>query len=325
MSATATKTGSSLPASHSGFAGELLAEFVDSRGRKLTVDRTESTVDGVKLMGWESKNKRRFSEAARQEIFSLCENAKINVNHNTADLSAPRNYGDRFGFVMSRTREADGIYGKVKVNPKHPLAEQFFWDAEHAPQNCGFSPVYAPKKTSRDREGFLLVEGVSRVSSIDLVADPATTNSLKESQGNDAMSEAILAETLAAKTDLEKQVTALTAQVGELTGKNKTLAEQVETLTADKQKSERASAVSKFIAESKLPADAVLAETRSMWESVEPATAEKAVKNFAEAYHRGSGKPKSDPPAGGSSGGAAGGSSGGAFDPKSFASKLKKG
>jgi hypothetical protein len=131
MSATATKTSSSLPASQTGNTGEsgLLAEFVDSRGRKLTVDRAESTVDGVKLMGWESKNKRRFSEAARQEIFNLCESAKINVNHNTADLSAPRNYGDRFGFVMSRTREADGIYGKVKVNPKHPLAEQFFWDA----------------------------------------------------------------------------------------------------------------------------------------------------------------------------------------------------
>jgi uncharacterized protein YoxC len=303
--------------------GSLLAEFVDSRGRKLTVDRAESTVDGVKLMGWESKNKRRFAEAARQEIYSLCENAKINVNHNTADLSAPRNYGDRFGFVVSRTREADGIYGKVKVNPKHPLAEQFFWDAEHAPQNCGFSPVYAPKKTSRDREGFLLVEGVSRVSSIDLVADPATTNSLKESQGNTPMSEQLLAEALTAKSDLEKQVTALTAQVGELTGKNKTLAEQVDTLTAEKTKAERSSSVSKFIAEHKLPADAVLAETRTMWESVEPAVAEKAVKNFAEAFHRGTSKPRSEPAAGATGGSSGGSAAGGTFDSKSFARKLQ--
>lgn len=302
---------------------ELLAEFVDSRGRTLTVDREASTVDGVKLMGWESKNKRRFSESARAEIFNLCEGAKINVNHNMADLSAPRSYGDRFGFVMSRVREADGIYGKVKVNPKHPLAEQFFWDAENAPQNCGFSPVYAPKKTSRDREGFLLVEGVSRVSSIDLVADPATTNSLKESQEGSAMSEQLLAETLAAKTELEKQVQTLTAQVGTLTGENKTLAEQVATLTADKQKGERAAAVSKFIAEAKLPADAVLAETRSMWESVEPATAEKAVKNFAEAFHRGTSKPRSEPAAGATGGSSSGSATGGAFDSKSFARKLQ--
>jgi hypothetical protein len=304
-------------------SGEFFAEFVDSRGRKLTVDRAESTVDGVKLMGWESKNKRRFSETARQEIFSLCENAKINVNHNTADLSAPRNYGDRFGFVVSRTREGDGIYGKVKVNPKHPLAEQFFWDAEHAPQNCGFSPVYAPKKTSRDREGFLLVEGVSRVSSIDLVADPATTNSLKESQEGNPMSEQLLAEALNAKSELEKQVGTLTTQIGTLTGENKTLAEQVATLTADKTKAERASAVSKLIADAKLPADSILAETRASWEANEPATAEKLVKNFAEAFHRGSGKPKSDPPEGSGKGVADSGSSG-AFDPKSFANSLKK-
>lgn len=304
---------------------QYLAEFFDSRGRKLTIDREKSVVGNVKLMGWESKNGRQFGEQARRAFLEGANGASVNLNHHATDLSAPRDIRDRFGKVLNPRMEADGIFGDIQFNPKHEHAEAFLWNAEHSPESCGISPVYAPQKTSRTREGKLFIESLKSVRSYDLVADPATTASLKESIGDTSMSEALLAETLAAKTDLEKQVTALTAQVGELTGKNKTLAEQVETLTADKQKSERASAVSKFIAESKLPADAVLAETRTMWESVEPATAEKAVKNFAEAYHRGSGKPKSDPPAGGSSGGAAGGSSGGAFDPKSFASKLKKG
>jgi peptidoglycan hydrolase CwlO-like protein len=314
---TATATHSASP------QAELFAEFVDSRGRKLTVDREASTVDGVKLMGWESKNKRRFSETARRNLFELSEAAKINVNHNTKDLTAPREYGDRFGSVVSRTLEADGIYGKIRVNPKHPLAEQFFWDAENAPQNCGMSPVYAPSKTSRSKDGFLLVESVARVSSIDLVADPATTNSLQESQEGSAMSEQILAEALTAKSNLEKQVNDLTAQIGTLAGEKKALAEQVDTLTAKITKGERAAAVAKLIAEAKLPAEAVLAETQASWESSEPATAEKLVKNFAEAYHRSSGKPKSDPPASGT-GGASGGNTGGTFDPKAFASRLKK-
>lgn len=314
MASTATKTAPDQP--------QLFAEFFDSRGRTLVVDRAASTVDGVKLMGWESKNRRRFSETARKNIFELSEGAKINVNHNTADLSAPRNYGDRFGYVVSRVQEADGIYGKIKVNPKHPLAEQFFWDAENAPQNCGMSPVYAPIKTSRDRDGFLLVESVARVSSIDLVADPATTKSLKESHEGNPMSEQLLAEALAAKSELEKQNTALMAQVGTLTGEKAALAEQVAALNAEKAKNERTAAVAKFIAEAKLPADAVLVETRTMWESAEPAIAEKAVKNFAEAFHRGAKKPKSDPPE--SSVGKTGGTESGTFDPKAFASSLKK-
>ena len=135
------------------------------------------------------------------------------------------------------------------------------------------------------------------------------------------MSEQILAEALTAKSNLEKQVNDLTTQIGTLAGEKKALAEQVETLTTKITKGERAATVAKLIAEAKLPAEAVLAETQASWETSEPATAEKLVKNFAEAYHRGAGKPKSDPPA---SGGASGGNTGGTFDPKAFASKLKK-
>ena len=159
-----------------------LAEYFAPSSRKLIVDRAASTVANVKLMGRFSKNGREFTDKAMRDAYSLSEGAKINVNH-LKDLTAPRDYGDRFGSVLSRTLEADGIVGTVKVNAKHPLAEQFFWDAEHAPEHCGFSIVYAPGKTSRTTGGKLLVESISSVRSFDLVADPATTSSLAEGVG----------------------------------------------------------------------------------------------------------------------------------------------
>ena len=160
-----------------------LAEYY-APTRKLVVDRAASTVSGVKLMGTVSKNGREFSPAAMRDFYNLSEGAKININHNAGDLGATRGYADRFGSVLSRTLEADGIYGTIKINPKHPLAEQFFWDAENAPQNCGMSPVYSPGKTSRTSGSKLLIESVASLRSYDVVTEPATTNGLAEGVGS---------------------------------------------------------------------------------------------------------------------------------------------
>jgi len=162
------------------YAGGMFAEYFAPSTRKLVVDRQASTVSGVKLMGTESRNRRRFTQEAMRHVYELSDGARINVNHHSKDLGAPREYADRFGSVVSRTLESSGIFGTVLINAKHPLAEQFFWDAENAPHHCGFSPVYAPGKTSKAGDGFLLVESITRVSSIDLVSDPATTRGLAE-------------------------------------------------------------------------------------------------------------------------------------------------
>jgi len=308
-----------LPAAATSAVEEFFAEFFDSRGRKLVVDREKSIVRGVKLMGWESKNGREFAAEARKNIATLCEGAPVNLNHNMKDLAAPRDVRDRFGRIISRTVEDDGIYGDVQFNPKHEYAETFLWNAENSPESCGMSPVYAPSKTSRGRGGKLLVESVRAVSSIDLVADPATTNSLKESSGDTQMSTELLAEQIAKNTDLQKTVESLTTQVGTLTGENKNLAEQVRTLTAEKKLGESKQAVTGFIAEAKLPADSVAAETRELWESLattDTDRAKKLVTNFAEAFHRGNGKPKSDPPANTNS-------NAGDFDPKAAAKRYR--
>ena len=52
------------------------------------------------------------------------------------------------------------------------------WDAEHAAENVGFSHNVEAGGPRDDR---VVVEAITRVQSVDLVADPATTRGLFES------------------------------------------------------------------------------------------------------------------------------------------------
>ena len=81
-------------------------------------------------------------------------------------------------------RPATGLFADFHFNPKHALAEQLLWDAEHAPENVGFSHN-VEARTAR-RGDHVVVEAITRVQSVDLVADPATTRGLFEAQPDDA-------------------------------------------------------------------------------------------------------------------------------------------
>jgi hypothetical protein len=75
-------------------------------------------------------------------------------------------------------RPGDGLYGNLHFNPKHELAEQLAWDAEHNPRNVGFSHNVLAR-LARDGDQ-VLVEAITHVQSVDLVADPAATQGLFE-------------------------------------------------------------------------------------------------------------------------------------------------
>jgi len=157
-----------------------LQEFVHSRGLDIRVDREHGIIRGVKILGLESRNGRSYSPAALREAAPLYEGAKVNVNHPKGNPLAPRDYQDRIGFIRNvELRETDGLFGDFFYNPRHTLAEQLAWDAEHASENVGFSHnVQARVARQGDKT---LVESITRVQSVDLVADPATTAGLFES------------------------------------------------------------------------------------------------------------------------------------------------
>lgn len=158
---------------------EMLQEYADSQGVSLQVDRQTGVLAGVKLIGLTSRNGRRYREAALAKAAALYENAKVNVNHPKDGPLAPRDYQDRLGVIRNVSfRANEGLFGDLHFNPKHALAEQLAWDAQHNPRNVGFSHN-VQAKLSRDAEG-VVVEEISRVQSVDLVADPAATEGLFE-------------------------------------------------------------------------------------------------------------------------------------------------
>lgn len=55
---------------------ELLQEFVDSGSQRLRVDRDAGVIRGVKLLGLNSRNGRRYREGALVEAIGLYEGAK---------------------------------------------------------------------------------------------------------------------------------------------------------------------------------------------------------------------------------------------------------
>ncbi len=110
---------------------ELLQEFVDSTSERLRVDRAAGVIRGVKLLGLESRNGRRYREAALAEAVGLYEGAKVNINHPKGSPLSPRDYQDRLGVVRGvEFRAGEGLFGDLHFNPKHALSEQLVWDAE---------------------------------------------------------------------------------------------------------------------------------------------------------------------------------------------------
>ena len=160
---------------------ETLLEYCDWRGLPLRTDRAAGVIRGVKILGLRSRNGRYYPPETLRQAAKLYEEAKVNVNHSKSPLGQPRDYQDRIGVIRNVRLEPDeGLFADFYFNPKHALAEQLLWDAEHAPENVGFSHNVEARIARRDDQ--LVVEAITRVHSVDLVADPATTRGLFESQ-----------------------------------------------------------------------------------------------------------------------------------------------
>jgi len=161
---------------------ETLQEFCDSRGVSMGVDAAAGVIRGVKILGLHSRNGRTYPPEALARAARLYEQAKVNVNHPRGNPAGPRDYRDRIGAIRNVVvRPGEGLFGDLHFNPKHALAEQLAWDAEHAPQNVGFSHNVQARTTRRGDQ--IVVEEITSVQGVDLVADPATTRGLFESDG----------------------------------------------------------------------------------------------------------------------------------------------
>ena len=145
---------------------------------KNRVDRTQSIVYGIKVLGFTSQNGRVYEKKAIQEALHLYNQCPVNKDHIT---EAP-SFSDRIGWLSNPVLKEDGLYADFNYNPHADGIESFLWFAEHEGLgDIGFSHMVQGKWTV-DPDGTERVVKIDRVKSVDLVANPATTKSIFESE-----------------------------------------------------------------------------------------------------------------------------------------------
>lgn len=156
-------------------------------GLNLRVDRERGIIPGVKVIGFEARNRRYYPPEVLRAALSKYEGAKVNIDHPPhTDPMRPRGVADRFGVLRNvRYVDGSGVHADLHYNPKHALAEQVAWDAEHQPQVIGLSHNALVQPGPR-KDGITHIAEVLHVSSVDVVADPATTRGVFESQQSQA-------------------------------------------------------------------------------------------------------------------------------------------
>lgn len=145
-------------------------------------------VEGCKILGLESKRGRRYRRDAVAKAAHLYEGKAVYLDHPTpGEAGNPRTFLSKFGVIKNvRVDEHDGgLRGDLHYNPKHIAAPTFEGWLETDPTEIGFSH----NAWCRFAEGGDTQEAVEivKVDSIDLVATPATTHGLFESDMPDPL------------------------------------------------------------------------------------------------------------------------------------------
>ncbi len=280
---------------------EAIREFCDSRGVSLRLDREKGIIEGVKILGLVSRNGRSYLKEAVARAVSLYEDRPVNIDHG----DSPRSYADRIGSIRNvRVEPGDGgLRADLHFNPKHPLAEQLCWDAEHAPGNVGFSHVIEGRVARKN--GATIVEEIVKVTSVDLVADPATTRGLFEATatGKDSKldiheltEQQLAAENPALLRAIEQRILAEQAESAEAKAKDatiKALTEELDALKARQALADKAAAIEAELTEAKLPAELVTEVFRGVLMQAKDAAERKALLEDRRALLQLGAKPKS--------------------------------
>lgn len=162
----------------------------------LRVDRAKGVIYGVKLLGFESKNKASvlglprskfgsaldktygYGKAKATEIAKRYDRKPINIDHHYKETDRP--FPSVFGESRNPVAREDGIYGDIHFLPNHAMADTVCDAAELMPHVLGASHEASGEPILK--EGRVIIEDWEPVS-VDLVSRPATTNGLFEGQG----------------------------------------------------------------------------------------------------------------------------------------------
>lgn len=156
-----------------------LREDVVRNTSSLRVDRDAGVIHGVKVLGLESANGRRYTPEAVRQAARLYEGVPVNIDHpSDGQGAAARECDARFGQLRNVQVRADGLYADLHYLKAHPLAERICEAAERMPDAFGLS--HNAEGRGEQEDGVLVIREIADVHSVDLVSDPATTQGLFE-------------------------------------------------------------------------------------------------------------------------------------------------
>lgn len=157
----------------------ILKDLSECCGQATATLEGDNVLRGVKVLGWDSANDRRYLPEAGRAALAIYEGILVNIDHPESDPQAVRSLRDRFGRLTGATVKEDGVYSDLTFNPAHPMAESVRWWAKNDPKAIGLSHN-AVGQGRIDESGTFVVEKILSVRSVDLVADPATVKGLFE-------------------------------------------------------------------------------------------------------------------------------------------------
>jgi hypothetical protein len=150
-------------------------EYISALTPHSRVDREAGIIRDVLILGSRSANGRTYTADAMSAAARLYEGVSVYIDHQP---EGRRSYRDKIGWLTAVSFREGALRGDLHINPSHPAAAQLLWDAEHHPAAVGLSHDAEGRVVTRD--GQTIVEAIESVRSVDLVAEPATTQSLFE-------------------------------------------------------------------------------------------------------------------------------------------------
>jgi hypothetical protein len=142
---------------------------------KMSVGDDEPVLKGVRILGADSLNRRKYTEQAMRAALPMYEGVRVYLNHPRVPTDN-RDVADLFGFLENVRLEGGGIVGDLRYDPAHPKAASVTWWAAHSPNLVGLS--HNAVGTGKTQDGVFVVEKIHSVRSVDLVCEPATTGGL---------------------------------------------------------------------------------------------------------------------------------------------------
>jgi hypothetical protein len=145
------------------------------------IDSEAGILYGVKLLGENSRNGRRYTPEAMRNAVPLYEGRKSFVDHPERDkISEDRKFGDWSGvFRNVRYVEGKGIFADQHLRKSGEHFQGILEAAQQFPNAVGYSHV--AEGESKVEGNTEIVESIKEVFSVDLVTDPATTAGFFES------------------------------------------------------------------------------------------------------------------------------------------------